>query len=312
MRSLAAGFRALRHGKLILLLTLATVLIGLGAAMPLHYALSKDVGGTLAGQHFLLNHPTFAPSDFIDFGRENASVLSGVSEGSRYWVLVTVVLQMFFAGGIVVVLGRGRFTFSQFFEPARRNFWHNVKCFLLFAAMVVVVFGAVLGSAYAAEEKLFEDMPPGAPGGAVWEWGVRIVAVLLWGALSLLYDFARAARRYAPGIGAWRAYGFARRAMRGSWTRGLVLFSFWLVLGGAAWISSAALAWGMPAASPGAIAILFVLQVLSILVRAAVRVATWGSYLEFLDHRALSALPAVRAGWPMTGTAGDRPMTFGV
>ena len=294
MRTLAAGFRALSHGKLILLLALASALIGLAGAAPLGPALSRDVGGTFAGDHFLRNHPTFAPSDFIDFAREHAGVLAGVAGSSRYGALASILLQMFFAGGIVVVLGRGPFTFGQFFEPARRNFWHNVKCFFLFAVLLVIVFGAVLGGAYAADKALFEETPPDAAAGVAFEWGVRIVAVLLWGVLSLLYDFARAARRYAPAIGAWRAYGFARRALRGSWSRGLILFLFWLLLGGAAWLAAIAAAWSLPAASPGAIALLLLLQFLSFYVRSAVRVAAWGSYLEFLDHRAPGALRASR------------------
>jgi hypothetical protein len=294
MRSLAAGFRALSHGKLILLLAITTALVGLAAAAPLHDALQRQIGGTLAGDHFLRNHPTFAPSDFIDFARENASVLSGVADGARYFVALSVLLQVFFAGGIVAVLGRGPFSFGQFVEPARRNFWHNVKCLFLFAIVVAVVFGTVLGGAYAADKALFEETPPGAAVGALWDWGVRLLVVLLWGVLSLLYDFARAARRYTPTIGAWRAYGFARRALRGSWTRGLVLYVFWLVLGAAAWLGTIALAWAMPAASVAAIALLLLLQFASFAVRSAVRVAAWGSYLEFLDHRAPAALVRTR------------------
>ncbi len=303
MRSLVAGFRALSHGKLILLLALTTTLIGLGTAAPLGSAFSRDFGGTFAGDHLLRNHPTFAPSDVIDFLRENRALLSGVVGGSRYGVLLTALLQMLFAGGIIVVLGRGPFTFGQFFEPARRNFWHNVKCFFLFAVLLGVVFGAVLGGAYAADKKLFALTPPDATVGVAFGWGVRIVAVLLWGALSLLYDFARAARRYSPGIGAWRAYGFARRVLRGSWIRGLILFLFWLLLGGAAWLAAIAAAWVLPAASPGAIALLLLLQFLSLYVRSAVRVATWGSYLEFLDHRAPGALAAAPRLAPGTGPA---------
>jgi hypothetical protein len=290
MRSLAAGFRALAHGKLILLLAASTALIGFAAALPLHSALDRDVGGTLAGDHFLRNHPTFAPSDFFDWTLENRSVVEGVSGGALYFAFAAVILQMFFAGGFVVVLGRGPFAFSHFFEPARRNFWHNVKCFFLFAVMVLVAFGVLLGGAYAVDQKLLDETPPGAAAGTLFDWSVRIVAVLLWGVLSLLYDFARAARRYAPHIRAWSAYGFARRALRGSWTRGLVLYLLWLILGGAAWIAAIAVAWYLPAASPAAIAVLLALQFLSIYVRSAVRVAAWGSYLEFLDHRAPGAL----------------------
>jgi hypothetical protein len=296
--SLAAGFRALTHRKLILLLAVATLLVGLSAAMPLHDALGKDAGGTLAGDHWLRNHPTFAPTDFFDFTRENAPVLDGIRSSLPYFALLAIVLQMFFAGGIVVVLGRGPFAFSQFFEPARRNFWHNAKCFFLFAVLLTVVFGAVLGGTFALDEKLFEHAPPGDAARQAWRWGVRIVAVLLWGVLSLLYDFARASRRYTPRIGAWRSFGFARRALRGSWTRGLVLYLFWLLLGGAAWLGTISLAWAMPAASPAAIALLLVLQFATLYVRSAVRLATWGSYLEFLDHRAPRALTDTFAAHP--------------
>lgn len=298
MTTLFAGFRALSHGKLILLLALTTALLGLSAAMPLTHAIGKDLGGTFAGEHVLLNHPTFAPSDVLDFFQDNASAIDGVQQGANYFVILTLVLQMFFAGGMVVVLGRGPFTFSDFFEPARRNWWHNVKCFFLFAILACVVFGAYFGGGYAASKKLFEDAPPGAAAGKIWDWAFLIVAVLLWGVVSLLYDFARAARRYLPSIGAWRAFGFARRALRRSWTRGLVLYLFWFVLGGAAWLAAIAAAWSMPASSKPAIALLLFLQFLSIYVRSAIRVAAWGSYVEFLDHRALAAMAGVRAAHP--------------
>jgi hypothetical protein len=295
MRSLAAGFRALGHGKLILLLALATVVVAAGAAAPLHGVFVEKLGETFAGDHFLRNDPSAAPTDFFDFFRFNAGALTGALSGSRYGVLLTIVLQTFFAGGIVAVLGRGPFAFGQFFDPARRNFWHNVKCFLLFVVLLAVVFGALFGGAYAAGEKIFENVPPDAASRAAWRWGLGLLAVLLWGVLSLHYDFARAARRYAPAIGAWRAWGFARRALRGSGARALGLFVFWLVAGGAVWFGLFAAAWSMPAASPIAIFVLFLLQFLVLWVRSAIRVAAWGSYLEFLDERAARALPAAAA-----------------
>ena len=298
MRSLAAGFRALAHGKLILLLAVATAVLGVSAATPLHQPLVEDAAGTLAGDHFLRNHPTFAPTDFLDFVRKNDSVLDGVVSGAGWLGLLSLALQMLFAGGIVAVLGRGDFTFSQFVQPARRNLWHNAKCFFLFAAMLTVVFGILIGGAFALDEKLFEHAPPGDAVRHLGGWGVRILAVLLWGALSLLYDFARASRRYTPKLGAWRAYGFARRALRGSWSRGLVLYLFWLVLGGAAWLGTIGIAWSVPAASPAAIALLLLVQFATLYVRSAVRVAAWGSYLEFLDHRAPRALADTFAAHP--------------
>ncbi len=292
MRSLAAGFRALGHGKLILLLAVTTAVVAAGTAAPLHGVFVKELGGTLAGDHFLRNHPTAAPTDFFDFLRFEAAAVTGVLSGSRYGLLLTVVLQMFFAGGIIGVLGRGPFAFGQFFEPARRNFWHNVKCFFLFAVFLVVVFGALFGGAFAAAKKIFENVPPDAASRTAWHWGLGVLAVFLWGVLSLHYDFARAARRYVPAIGAWRAWRFAGRALRGSRGEALGLFAFWLVAGGAVWFGLFALAWSVSAASPIAIAGLFLLQFLVLWVRSAVRVAAWGSYLEFLDQRAERALSA--------------------
>ena len=180
MRSLAAGFRALGHGKLIFLLAAATVLTAAGSAAPLHGVFTKELGGTLAGDHFLRNHPTAAPTDFFDFLRFNAGAVTGVLSGSRYGVLLTILLQMFFAGGIVAVLGRGRFTFGQFFEPARRNFWHNAKCFFLFAVLLAVVLGALFG-VHEAGKKIFEDVPPDATRLAAWKSALVVLAVLLWG-----------------------------------------------------------------------------------------------------------------------------------
>ncbi len=291
MRSLAAGFRALGHGKLILLLAVTTVVVAAGTAAPLHRVFVKVLGETLAGDHFLRNHPTAAPTDFFDFLRFNAGAVTSVRSGSWYGLLLTIVLQMFFAGGIVGVLGRGPFTFGQFFEPARRNFWHNFKCFFLFAVFLAVVFGALFG-AFTAAKKPFENVAPDAASRTAWHGGLGVLAVFLWGVLSLHYDFARAARRYAPAIGAWRAWRFAGRALRGSRAQALGLFAFWLVAGGAVWLGLFAVAWSMPAASPIAIAGLFLLQFLVLWVRSAVRVAAWGSYLDFLDRRAERALRA--------------------
>lgn len=292
MKSVAAGFRALSHAKLVLLLTAATVLLGIGIAAPLGPALWKSVGGTLAGDHFLRNAPTAAPSDFFDFLKEESGAIAGARGASRVAGVLGVLLQMFFAGGIVAVLGRGAFSFGQFFEPARRNFWHNVKCFFFFALMLAVVYGIVFGGAFAAGKKIFENVPPDADSRTAWDWGLRVLAVLIWGVLSLLYDFARAARRYSPLIGAWRGFRFARRALSGSWMRALALFLFWFLLGAAVWLACIAAAWFLPAVSVPAIALLFLVQLLGIWARSAVRVATWGSYLAFLDSRAREAVAA--------------------
>ena len=289
MKSLAAGFRALSHGKLILLLALTTAALGLLGAAPLGPALWRTMSGTLAGDHFLRNDPTFAPSDFFDFLVYEKGAIGASRFASRMAAFVSVAMQMLFAGGIIAALGRGSFSFGQFFDPARRHFWHNVKCFLVFVALLLVVFGGLLAGSAALLDGAFGDAPPDAPVRGVSRWTLVGLAVLLWGVLSLLYDFARAARRYDPLMGALRGYRFALRVLRGSWPAALGLFLFWFVSGTLAVGAGFALAWWMPAASPPAIGLLFVLQFGVLWLRSAVRVACWGSYIGFLDPRALRA-----------------------
>ncbi|HYX19415.1 MAG TPA: hypothetical protein VFA98_01035 [Thermoanaerobaculia bacterium] len=289
----AAGFAAARQVKLVLLLALVTAALGVGSSLPLQPAFQDKLAGTLAGDHFIRNHPTFAPTDFFDFLKAEEGAIDGAARTMNTLGFLGVVLQMFFAGGIVVVLGRGPFSFGQFFEPARRNFWHNVKCFFLFAILTALLLGVWLGGVGYARHKLLEDVPPDAAVRSLTGWFLFLVALLLFAAASLLYDFARAARRYSPAIGAWRSFGFARRALAGSWGAALGLWVLWFVLGAAAVLVLFAIPWAMPAVSVPAIALLALLQFAGVWVRSAVRVAAWGSYLAFLDPRAATALPAI-------------------
>jgi len=288
----AAGLAAISHAKLVLLLALTTAALGLSSAMPLLPTLRETMTQTLAGDHFLRNAPTLAPSDFFDFFREKDAAIEGTRHAAGGMGMVGVVLQVFFAGGLVAVLGRGPFSFGQFFEPARRNFWHNLKCLFVFAILAGLVLGAWLGGGFAAREKLFENSPPDAAVHALSFWLLALGGLLLFAMLSLLYDFARAARRFSPEIGAWRAFRFARRALQGSWLRGLGLWILWFALGAAAVLGLIAIAWSMRATSRPGIALLFLLQFGVFWARSAARVAAWGSYVAFLEPRAREALSA--------------------
>jgi hypothetical protein len=137
---------------------------------------------------------------------------------------------------------------------------------------------------FALINKIFEEKPPDA------DTPLRVAAVgaalLLFGVLSLLYDLARAARRQAPSIGAWRAWGVARRSLLGAWMRAIGLFLFWCLAGGAAVLGLFALEWGGTATTAAAIAIHTVLQISVLFVRSAVRLGAWGSSLALADERA--------------------------
>jgi hypothetical protein len=290
---LAAGLAALSHRKLILLLALSSAALGLLGAMPLTPAFHDAMAGTLAGDHFIRNHPTFAPTDFVDFVRERRYAILGARRSALAVGVLGVFLQVFFAGGIIAALGRGPFTFGQFCEPARRNLGHNARCLAVFAVSALVTLGLWFGGMGAAAKRLFEQAPPdSAARSAAW-WFVWIVGFLLFAGLSLLYDFARAARRYAPTIGLWRAWRFARRTLAGSWLRALALFLLWFVAGGAFVLAAVGAAWAMPAVSLPAVAVLFLLQFAALWLRAAVRVAAWGSYVGLLDARARGALASL-------------------
>ncbi|HWZ84810.1 MAG TPA: hypothetical protein VN032_01330, partial [Thermoanaerobaculia bacterium] len=195
---IAAGFAAISHAKLVLLLALTSAALGFAAALPAMPALHDTMVDTLAGDHFLRNHPAFAPSDVLDVFREKEAVVDGVRHTVRAMALLGVLFQMFFAGGIIAVLGRGPFSFGQLLEPARRNLWHNVKCFFLFVVFSGVVLGIWLGGGIAVRRKLLDGRPPDASIHSVTLWILALVGVLLFAVLSLLYDFARAARRFSP------------------------------------------------------------------------------------------------------------------
>jgi hypothetical protein len=283
---LGAGFAALTQGELIALLTLATILLGVTAVVPLWPALHAAFADTLAGDHILANHPTFAPTDVLDFLRERAPAVSGTLHAAHWSALLGVLLQMLFVGGIVAALGRpGPLAWGDFFAGCRKNLWHNVKCFLIFA-VVLAGIGLLAGAAWWAGKKIYEDAPPWSDGWLRFRLGVASVAFLLFVLSSLLYDFARAARRRDPGAGAFHAFGSARRLLTGSFWRSLGIFVFWLVFGGAPVLLLVGLEWWGNARSWPAIALHTVLQAAVLTVRSAVRVGAWGSLLALYDERA--------------------------
>ena len=284
--SLSAGFAAIRSGRaIVLLLTAATIVLSLLAAVPLGPSLADAFGGTLAGDHVLKNDPRFAATDVVDFLREKAPALAGVSAAARWAALLLLLQQILVAGGIVSALGRpGGFTPLEFVAGVRRNAWHNSKCFLLFLLAAGASIGLWMGLTRAVSKKAFENAPPGATPALGGRIMTILGALLLYAVFSLLHDFARAARRYDPGVGAWRAYGRARRILSGRWLRALSLFLFWLILGGTLLFVGVWLEWTTSAVSAAAIGLHILLQVAVLAIRPAVRVAAWGSYLSLYDR----------------------------
>jgi len=299
--SLSAGLRCLRHGRLVLLLTATTIGLALLPAFALQPSLQQVFAKTLAGDHILRNHPDFAPVDVLEFFHERRAAIAGARQAAIAAGLLGIVLQIFFAGGFVETLAGGRTVLlGQFFSAASRHFGHNLKCFAIFLVAIAAGLLGWLGATAALGQKLFEDSPPGDSFRLLYRIGTASVALLLFGLLSLLHDFARLARRHEPGIGAWRAWGVAGRLVFGSVFSAFGLLLFWFLAGGALWVGILAVEWGTPAISIAAILLHTALQTAAVAVRSAIRVGAWGSYAAFFDRRHTVAGPEPEVPTPGT------------
>jgi MFS family permease len=290
--SLPEGLRSLAQGRLVLLLTATTIALALPAAFALRPSLQEVFAGTLAGDHVLRNHAEFAPLDVVEFLHQKRAALAGARQAAMAAALLAVFLQIFFAGGFVETLARGRkVPLGEFLVAAARHFGHNLKCFGIFLAALILALAGWLGASAALGRALFESTPPGSPWSLLFHIGTGIVALLIFAVLSLLHDFARLARRREPRIGAWRGWRAAWRVLTGSIFPALGLFLFWLLAGGLLWIGILSLEWATRAVSIAAILLHTGLQVAAVVVRSAVRVGAWGSYAAFVDARTAPPAP---------------------
>jgi hypothetical protein len=292
--------RSLAQGRLVLLLTVSTIALALPPAFALRPSLQEVFAGTLAGDHVLRNHPDFAPLDVMELLHEKRAAFAGARQSALAAGFLAILLQVYFAGGFVETLVRGRAVLlADFFSAASRNLWHNLKCFGIFLGALVLALAGWLGSTAALGRPLFESSAPGSPRALLFHIGTWVVALLIFAMLSLLHDFARLARRQEPRIGAWRGWRAAVRVLAGSIFPALGLFLFWLLAGGILWIGILSLEWGTPAVSIAAILLHTAMQVAAVAVRSAVRVGAWGSYAALLDARLAAPTPIAE---PETGT----------
>jgi hypothetical protein len=284
--SIGAGFSALSRGRaLILLLTAVTVVLSLLAAAPLAPSLRDSFAGTLAGDHILKNHPYFAPTDVFDFLRKKSAAVAGARAAANWAVLIVILQQILFAGGIVSVLGKATpVTLPEFVAGVRRNAWHNLKCFLIFLVTAGISLGLWFAATRAVQKRFFEGVAPGAWSAFAFRVVIIVAALFLYAFFSLLHDFARAARRTEHTIGAFGAYGYARRMLAGRWLRALGIFLFWFLFGGALLLVGIGVEWSAPAVSALAIALHILLQIAVLTIRPAIRIAAWGSYLAMYDR----------------------------
>lgn len=282
---LRAGFDALAHWRFAALLLAVTLLPALLSASALWPALRDGFSQTLAGDHVLRNDPLLAPADVTDFFHAESPAIAGAWHAAWSAALFGILVQIFFTGGFVRSLNRPiRPTVADFLEGSRRDFAHNLKCFLVFVVAAALVIGLWAAAVFGTGKKLLEGRPPGDPAFLAIRIIGIVIALLLYAILSLWHDFARAARRVDPRIRAWRAYGFARRRLSGRWSAAIGLFLFWVIVGSVAFLLLFALGWSLRAVSTAGVVLLFLVQLATLSVRPLVRVATWGSYIALLDR----------------------------
>jgi len=293
---LGAGFSALGRWRLIFLLTATAAVLGAGAASPLGPVLREEIGGRLAGDHFLRNDAAQAPADAFDFLREKWANVTGWGRSSLWAALAGVLLQIFFTGGIIETLGTsGSRAPGDFWSASRRHFAHNAKCFALATILAAILLGIWVSAVGAAGKSLFENVPPHATARSLWTAASFLVSALLLGTIALFGALAKAARRGAPAIGALAGFRDARRRLRGQWARGLGILIFWCLGGLVALAILFGAAWYQRTPTGASVLVNLVVLAMSLAAIPAAKVGAWGSLLELYDRREEEAREALRA-----------------
>ena len=291
---LGAGIGALRRWRLVLLLAASAAALGGAAASPLAPAMRDDIAGRLAGDHLLRNDPAQAPEDLFDFLRERSAAVSGWRSATLWMAVAGLLLQTFYAGGIVDTVGRIDSGPADFWAASRQHFAHNAKCFALAALLGAILVGVWTGGMAAAGKAMFEDAPPHTTARAVWGTVTFVVGLLLVAAVALLAGLAKAARRGSPAIGALRAFRDARRRLRGRWLKGIGVLIFWSAAGGLGLAAILGAAWSQHTPGGAAVAVNLFLLALSLLVIPAAKVGAWGSLLSLYDRSEEEQRRAIR------------------
>ena len=292
MKTLSAGFAALRRWRPVLLLLAATLVPALFAASTLSPALHDSFATRLAGEHVLVNDPRFAATDVLEFFYEKRATVGAAWDATLAAAGLALITRIFLAGGLIQTLGRKPRPGSlEFLAGAGRDFWHNLKCFGIFAVALALTMSLWLAAAAAVADRVLRPPASTALPGLL---AIGSVTVLFYVVLALWYDLARAVRRLRPRIGAGSAYRLAATVLRRRWGLALGISVFWLCLGGCVFAALLWLTWTASAVSSAGIALLFLLQVAALSVQPLARVAAWGSYLSLLESTELMP-PSARA-----------------
>ena len=286
------GIAELSHWKLVLLLALLSALLGITGASPLVPTLEADARRDArrrplpAQRAHVRAHRLFRPAR--PEGPGGRRLPRRVAAGPVSWASSS---RSFSPEASSSSSGRGPFGFGQLFEPARRNLWHNIKCFFLFAVACGVALGGLARRRLLSPQQALREIPAGlsrAPAELVDPRRSERSSSTRRCRSSTTSRARHAAspRPSAPGAGS------ASRA-RPSPARGSARSRSGCSGSSRAaspWLALLALAWTMPAVSPPAIFVMFV--VLFAALAAALRRRAWRPGAP--GSRSSSRAPAAR------------------
>lgn len=278
---IAAGFRALSGWRMILILWVAATLCALPLVAPLDGGLHAAFGKTLAGKAVLHNTAPDAGLYWIDYFKQETP-WKAVSGGVFVAVTLTLLFQIFLAGGLVETVGREQSPFAaKFFGGCGRHFWHNLKCFVIFVIIAGIVEGIWLGVLGAIGKALFKNAAPHTLPHVIYHWLVLLVGLLFFALLSMAYDVARALRRFEATRGSWRAWGAGLKTVFRHPGTAFGIFFFWLIVGGILQFLLSGLEWHASPSVALTVFLVLLIQQIGVAIRGAARVATWGSIVAF-------------------------------
>jgi hypothetical protein len=187
--------RASRHWKMVLLLVATNLLFAVPLAAPVFLLVLQTTAGTRAAERMFADKLDFlwladaVNGQFTDASLASTAALVGVllvAVGALY-----LLLNMFFAGGILSVLAGGRdaFTLRRFWAGCGAYFGRFFRLWLIslfFYSAAFIVYGLLMIPVRAANARSSAEQP-----GVVRRWLVVGALLLLFALVNMAVDYAK-------------------------------------------------------------------------------------------------------------------------
>jgi hypothetical protein len=273
---------ATRNYRLPLLLWVFNLLFTVPLSIPVFVLIQESTSGRLAAQRMsgdLLD--VLWLTDLVNGQFEGAS-LTGMGLTSLFLLLFCGVLyllaNLFFAGGILEVLNKPKFTMRRFWRGGGTFFWRFVRLWLyslFFYGVVLIGHQIVLQAISKAEKQATAEGPV-----QIKKIILLFVALLLLALVSMAFDYARISTVWRDGRKMWRemvnGWRFALAYVLRAYSLylllaliGLAIFAFFI------WLRSS-----VRQTSFFAVGAAFVFGQFAILARVWTRVALYGGQMQ--------------------------------